>query len=574
MWTPDLLTLYVTLVLTDVSLTLILFLYWRNYRTYPGYTSWLLSLPVYCCGMVLITFRAHLPPWASIILANFLLILAFVMRLNAILEFVRLKPLDVKWCTGFLILSLIILSYLTYVSNSMVLRGIFFALVLLAFSIIGGIHLVRSEENETRTVRITLAGIISGIAVLYVIRILAGFASSEDSALYYTSAFSLVYYYCLILTEITATGLFILLNMARYQADLVRSENLVRESEEKYRGVVTWANDGIIMIRDGVFTFLNPKAVAIYGGTEEDFIDKPFLSFIYPPEQKIVEDLYFRRMAGERVSRVYETIIVNRSGDPVDVEFNTGIMNIEGKRTDLIFIRDIRERKRSEKALVQAKKKLALLNSVTFHDIMNDVFTLSGYLSLFESARRDRDKPVDPYLAKEREMVQKITNSLRFAQAYQALGQKPAKWQEVRHIALMALSHLNTMKINHTVTTGDIRIFADPLLEQVFLVLAENVILHGNTATSINLRHVQEPDGSLTIFLEDNGVGIPPEKKEKIFLPEFQKTRSAGLFFVREILEITDITIRETGEHGNGARFEIHVPKGAHRNGISQPDNG
>jgi PAS domain S-box-containing protein len=573
MWTPDLLTLYVTLVLIDVSLTLMLFLYWRNYRTYPGYTSWLLSLPVYCCGLILIMFRSDLPQWASIVLGNFFLILTFVMRLDAIQRFVRSRPLDVKWCTGFLILTLIIVSYFTYVTNSIVLRAIFFAIALLVMSIIGCFQLLWSEEKETRTARITLAGIIFGIAALYVIRVIAGFASGEGSAIYYTSAFSLVYYYCLILTEIVATGLFILLNMARYQADLVRSENQVRESEEKYRGVVTWANDGIIMIRDGVFTFLNPKAVALLGGTEADFLDKPFLSCIHPREQKIVEDLYCRRMAGERVSRVYETIIVNRSGDPVDVEFNTGIMNIEGKRTDLIFIRDIRERKRSEKALEQAKKKLTLLNSVTFNDIMNDVFTLSGYITLLENDASNQHKPVDPFLAKEREMTKKITNSLRFAQAYQALGQKPAKWQEVRHIALLALSHLDTMKIHHTVTTGDLRIFADPLLEQVFLVLAENVILHGDTAKSITLRHMQDPDGSLTIVLEDNGVGIPMDRKEKIFLPEFQKTRSAGLFFVREILEITDITIRETGEHGKGARFEIHVPKGAYQTGGSQPDH-
>ena len=38
-----------------------------------------------------------------------------------------------------------------------------------------------------------------------------------------------------------------------------------------------------------------------------------------------------------------------------------------------------------------------------------------------------------------------------------------------------------------------------------------------------------------------------------------------GLFLAREILEITGITIRETGMPGRGARFEIVVPKGAYR---------
>jgi len=38
-----------------------------------------------------------------------------------------------------------------------------------------------------------------------------------------------------------------------------------------------------------------------------------------------------------------------------------------------------------------------------------------------------------------------------------------------------------------------------------------------------------------------------------------------GLFLAREILSITGITIKETGEPGNGARFEIAVPEGAFR---------
>jgi len=38
-----------------------------------------------------------------------------------------------------------------------------------------------------------------------------------------------------------------------------------------------------------------------------------------------------------------------------------------------------------------------------------------------------------------------------------------------------------------------------------------------------------------------------------------------SLIFVREILAITGITIRETGEPGKGARFEITVPKGGYR---------
>jgi len=54
--------------------------------------------------------------------------------------------------------------------------------------------------------------------------------------------------------------------------------------------------------------------------------------------------------------------------------------------------------------------------------------------------------------------------------------------------------------------------------------------------------------------------------KEQIFLRGEGTSASRGsLIFVREILSITGITIKETGEPGKGARFEMTVPNGAYR---------
>ena len=64
---------------------------------------------------------------------------------------------------------------------------------------------------------------------------------------------------------------------------------------------------------------------------------------------------------------------------------------------------------------------------------------------------------------------------------------------------------------------------------------------------------------------EDNGIGIPAAEKEKIFERGYGKNTGLGLFLAREILAITDMTIRETGTEGTGARFEIHVPENAYR---------
>ncbi len=67
------------------------------------------------------------------------------------------------------------------------------------------------------------------------------------------------------------------------------------------------------------------------------------------------------------------------------------------------------------------------------------------------------------------------------------------------------------------------------------------------------------------LLLDDNGIGIPDKEKERIFRREYFKNTGFGLFLSREILAITNLTIKETGKYGTGARFVIHVPREAYR---------
>jgi signal transduction histidine kinase len=64
---------------------------------------------------------------------------------------------------------------------------------------------------------------------------------------------------------------------------------------------------------------------------------------------------------------------------------------------------------------------------------------------------------------------------------------------------------------------------------------------------------------------------VAADEKERIFDRGFGKNTGFGLAISREILSITGMTIRETGEPGRGARFEITVPNGAWRF-ASSPD--
>jgi signal transduction histidine kinase len=97
----------------------------------------------------------------------------------------------------------------------------------------------------------------------------------------------------------------------------------------------------------------------------------------------------------------------------------------------------------------------------------------------------------------------------------------------------------------------------------VFHNLIHNSAKHGQKVQSISIR--SELSGNdMKIIYEDDGVGIPLERKEIIFQDGSANTR-IGLFMSKQILEITDISISEQGREGHGVRFVITVPNGGWR---------
>ena len=101
-------------------------------------------------------------------------------------------------------------------------------------------------------------------------------------------------------------------------------------------------------------------------------------------------------------------------------------------------------------------------------------------------------------------------------------------------------------------------------LIKVFYNLFDNAFRYGEGISSIRIYCIREATELLLIF-GDDGQGIPPENKERIFTRGFGKNTGLGLFLSREILSITGLRMKESGTYGEGARFEIIVPRDKYR---------
>jgi len=202
-------------------------------------------------------------------------------------------------------------------------------------------------------------------------------------------------------------------------------------------------------------------------------------------------------------------------------------------------------------------KKLNLVGSVTRHDVLNQLTAVGGYTELLEMMVTD--PTMKSYIEKERFALDKIRRQFQFAKDYQNLGTEPAVWQPISSVIRRARDIVPVKEVTITDTSGNATILADPMVEKAVAQLLDNAVRHGGKVTEIRFSVRDEETGGLLV-VEDNGTGILPANKERIFERGFGKRTGWGLFLVKEMLALTGITIAETGVPGTGARFEIHIP--------------
>ncbi|HEX3001079.1 MAG TPA: PAS domain-containing sensor histidine kinase, partial [Methanoregula sp.] len=222
------------------------------------------------------------------------------------------------------------------------------------------------------------------------------------------------------------------------------------------------------------------------------------------------------------------------------------------------------ELRQAQEAYRQANTKLNLLSSITRHDILNQLTALKGYLELSEFSLDDPDK-LREYLARERKNADTIEHQILFTREYQDIGVKAPVWQSVSLSIIHAKGTLHLGNVEVIIERSDLEVYADPLFDKVFYNLIENALIYGGDQLRTIRISAKESDSGLEIVCEDDGAGISEPDKKRLFERGYGKHTGLGLYLSREILLITGITITENSLPGSGARFSIHVPKGAYR---------
>ena len=148
-----------------------------------------------------------------------------------------------------------------------------------------------------------------------------------------------------------------------------KEEQITKESEDCYQATFslgTNINEAIIMLQDingreGMHTCVSDQWLLITGYTKEELLGMSFFDIVSPRDREVSIERHHQKMSGKSIPDLFELSIINSSGKEIPVELTSAFTIYKGQSTNVVYVRDITERKWAERELKQYQQNLEKL---------------------------------------------------------------------------------------------------------------------------------------------------------------------------------------------------------------------
>ncbi|MEO8822489.1 MAG: PAS domain S-box protein [Ginsengibacter sp.] len=355
------------------------------------------------------------------------------------------------------------------------------------------------------------------------------------------------------------------------------------EKQAILAAIVNSSDDAIISkTLQGIITSWNQAAFKMFGYTEEEAIGK-HISLIIPKdrldeETKIIESL----SRGEKIDH-FETIRIAKNGALRDISLT--ISPIRGRRGKIIgaskIARDISMRKEAEKQRQNYTKRLQELNKykdefmvMASHELKTPLTVIMANLQvLHEMMENDPHLILLEKVLKQVNKLSKLISNLLNVSKIEAgqLELNPTKF-DLNELLAELIDNLQQTTKDHKIIYAKkqrkLMINADrEKIEQVVINLISNAIKYSRETGRIIVNATQNTD-VVRVNVKDEGIGIPKEDLENIFLRFFRVSGSAssysgsgvGLYISSEIIKNHGGKLWAESEIGKGSVFNFSLP--------------
>lgn len=351
----------------------------------------------------------------------------------------------------------------------------------------------------------------------------------------------------------------------------------IKESEEKFRGIVETATDAIVAIdHNHKIILFNKAAEEIFGYMREEVLGKDLniliLSQVGDHYRHVTR--YMETRKPHLIGRVVEDTALRKGGEEFPVTIARSVTKVKGGPVFTAIIRDQTQTKQMERRLIQSERLAAVGEVVAHvsHEIRNPLTIIGGFANqLIRSAgvtEKDKQKlqiianevkRLEQFLGgvgdftKPIEPVRQMENVNDIVETTYALLEGEARERDIEF----------EKNLDHNIPLS----MVDPnQIKQMLLNLVKNALEATSRGGKISIC-TELDDHHIRMHVSDTGTGIPRGLLGEIFHPFFTTKKSGtglGLSMCYKIIKNHGGEIRVQSKLREGSIFTIDLPITGH----------
>ena len=378
----------------------------------------------------------------------------------------------------------------------------------------------------------------------------------------------------------------IIVAAARDITDRKRSDVHLQESEERYRRLVEFSPDAIMVHSCGKYVYVNPAAVRLLGAHDaSELLGKPVLDIVHPDFRESVRRRVTTGIIENKNLPLMEEKLLRLDGVTIDVEVAALPIEYDGIPAMQDVVRDITEQKKLQQELLQSQKmqSIGTLAGGIAHDFNNILGIILGYTSLIK---------------KNKFNVQKLSESI--AAINLAVQRGAALVRQIMTFARKTDASFEPLNLEDLIqelfsmlqqTFPKIITFKKIFPKDIPFILADRTQIHQSLLNlCVNARDAMPHGGSIIIKVEkqtgeqlkvqfptadqdsyicisvtDSGEGMNETTRGRVFEPFFTtkakgKGTGLGLSVVYGVVQSHHGFINVESELGYGTTFRLYFP--------------
>ncbi|CAA9459364.1 MAG: diguanylate cyclase/phosphodiesterase (GGDEF & EAL domains) with PAS/PAC sensor(s) [uncultured Rubrobacteraceae bacterium] len=369
-----------------------------------------------------------------------------------------------------------------------------------------------------------------------------------------------------------------------------RTEEALRESEERFRLLAETTNDLVCLHDlDGRYLYVSPSSERLLGFAPDELVGTNPYDLMHPEDvSRINSGPRQELMRGE--PQVTTTVRYRKkSGDYAWFETVTGLVRDEQGRVFRLQTssRDVSERKAAEEALEKAARARTEFLADVSHELRTPLTVIRGNAEVGLQLRRDCvhkegleeivhesgrvSRMVEDLLFLARSDASNLPPATPFVQ--ESVSVRPFLYGLAHRAELLAREYGATLEATHGERTeGTLRV--DHMrIEQAVLALVDNAAKYGPEGGTISLESGLVPgDAMLKIEVSDRGPGIPEDELPRVFERFYRASKprnlgasdgggtGLGLSIAKTIVESQGGRIEAQSRPGEGTSIKIYLP--------------